>query len=376
MGMKFGLFIALFLLPVPATAADAAAAASACPGHYRQLTSRFIRDMGDRIRGRDTLGKDIKAAIADGFEARGKDGKPIPKDWMKWEELSDSQRSLLERLHKLTPEEREIYAKQVRDTKPRSIPGSRYRQFMLLGLYDPYSWARLAGDPAKFPTASKMASQYLEKLAPNMPDRLKEEILTAAGARYEEVAAAVEKGKHVPKQAVDAYFKHLLKGEKQIVAAIKEGKSPKEAYTDYFNKVQTYVKGSRFYSADEALDTVKHIQHNLRHKVVRGLRGKGGEEPVLYVGGGLTNGRATLAHADIDIGGNFNLSTLDRRDVEKYLEKHTKEIDPQVKLHLMLRTQSPNYWEKEHPVMFKVRASSIEMMVYDGRGSYRTFKLE
>jgi hypothetical protein len=175
---------------------------------------------------------------------------------------------------------------------------------------------------------------------------------------------------------VDAYFKHLLKGEDLILAAIKEGKTPKDAYTAYFNKVQSYVKGSRFYSADDAIETVKHIQQTLRHKVVRGMRGKGGEEPVLYVGGGLANGRATLAHADIDIGGNFNLSTVDRRDIEKYLETHTREIDPRANLHLMLGTHSPNYWENQHPVMFKVRAASVEMMVSDGRGGYRTFKME
>jgi hypothetical protein len=373
--MKFSLWLALILLPIPGLAADAVVAPD-CPGHYRQLTSRFLRNLGDRIRGRDTLGKDIKAAIADGFEARGKDGKPIPKDWMKWEELSEDQRSLLERLHKLTPEEREMYAQQIRDTKPLTIPGSRYRQFMLLGLYDHYSWTRLASEPAKFPTASKMASQYLENLAPDMPASLKEEILTAAGAKYENLAVELEKGKPGAKQAVDAYFKHLLKGEDLILAQIKEGKTPKEAYTAYFNKVQSYVKGSQFYSADEALDTVKHIQQNLRHKVVRGMRGKGGEEPVLYVGGGLANGRATLAHADVDVGGNFNMSTVDRRDIEKYLEKHTKNIDPQANLHLMLGTHSPNQWEKQHPVMFKVRASSVEMMVADGRGGYRTFKIE
>lgn len=373
--MVKGLLLALFLLPVTGLSADAVSAAD-CPGHYRQLTSRILRDMGDHIRGRDTLAKDIKAAITDGFETRGQDGKPLPKDWMKWEELSESQRSLLERLHKLTPEEREKYALLIRDTKPRTIPGSRYRQFMLLGLYDHYSWTRLASEPAKFPTASKMASQYLQKLAPDMPAGLKEEILTAAGARYEDIAVQLEKGKPAAKQAVDAYFKHLLKGEDLILAEIKEGKTPKEAYTAYFNKVQSYVKGSQFYSADEALAALKHIQANLRHKVVRGMRGKNGEEPVLYVGGGLANGRATLSHADVDMGGNFNMSTVDRRDIEKYLEKHTQDIDPEAKLHLMLGTHSPTYWEKEHPVMFKVRASSIEMMVDDGRGGYRTFKLE
>lgn len=375
--MVLGLLLAFLSLPASGLAADAESVPVPCPGHYRQLTSRVFRDLGDRMRGRETLGKDIQAAIADGFEARGKDGKPFPKDWMKWEDLSDDQRSLLERLHKLTPEEREKYAQQIRDTKPRTIPGSRYRQFMLLGLYDHYTWARLASEPAKFPTASKMASQYLEKLAPGMPPSLKEEILTASGARYEALAVELERGKPAAKEAVDGYFKHLLRGEDLILAQIHEGKSPNEAYSAYFNKVQSYMKGSQFYSAEESLNTVKHIQQSLRHKVVRGgLRGKGGEEPVLYVGGGLANGRATLAHADVDVGGNFNMSTVDRRDIEKYLEKHTKEIDPQANLHLLLGTHSPNYWEKQHPVMFKVRAASIEMMVSDGRGGYRTFKLE
>jgi hypothetical protein len=375
MDMKLALLLTLLLSPVPGFADDAAAA-RACPSRYSQLSHRLFRDMRDRLRGRETIGKDIRAAIDDGFETRGKDGKPLPKDWMGWGELSDEQTRLLERLPTLTPEEREAYLKLVSDAHPRSIPGSRFRQFILLGLYDPYSWARLAGDPAKFPTASKMAGQYLDKLAPNMPEKLKEEILTASGAHYEDLAVGLEKGKSAPKQAVDRYFRNLLRGDDLILAAIKSGKSPKDAFTAYFDKVQSYVKGSRFYSADEALDTVKHMQRILRHKVVRGLRGKGGEEPILYVGGGIPNGRATLAHADIDIGGNFDISKVDRRDIEKYVEEHTRQIDPEANLHLMLRTQSPNYWEKEHPVMFKVRASSIEMLVYDRKGNYRTFKLE
>jgi hypothetical protein len=336
-----------------------------------------VRNLRDRLLGRGTIEAQVSQAASDGFPALGKNGLPLPKDWIHFDDLSDAQKKLLGRLPSLTPAERARLTRLVKAAPAKSPAGGRLKQFLLLGLYDSDSWTKLAGNFEKFPVGNEMAANYLPLMAKGMPESLRHDLLGAVGAQYEGFAKSdLAHGLHKNKRTADLYLKELLPGDKIILGEIKQGKSPREALAAYFSQVQSYVKGGRLYSADDTIEILKHVQKAVRHKAMHGGRGKGGAEPVIFVGGGLPNGRATLAYSDLDVGGNFPFSHVDRREIERYLESYVKKVSPETGFHLSMRASSPDHWEKLFPVAFKVRAGSIDMLVYDAKGEYRSLKIE
>jgi hypothetical protein len=202
-------------------------------------------------------------------------------------------------------------------------------------------------------------------------------VLTILGSHYEELGKEKPgRSSWAPKRLVDLYFKHLLKGNGIIEAALAKGENPAEAFDAYVAAVHEHILGEGYYTSEQSLRSMVLLQIALRKKVEKGFVGEHGEEPVIFIGGSLPNGRATLRESDMDVSSSFPLPKAVQEDLERSVGTYVLKLDPETKFHMAFKDLSPSFWQKVHPVVFRVKAEGLDMMVFDKNGEFRTYRID
>lgn len=362
--MRFALLILWFaLLPAYAPASDV----SLCkPGYFAQLTQRYFPALAGQLKSKSPAAQALKKAAEEKFHFQPVKTRFAREDWMEWKELGESQRALLESLPKLTAEERAELIPLVRSVLPESAVAKRFRKLILLGLYDHASWGGLTTAVYEGNLHAHLAASYLPALDKSMPPELRKEFLEALGDRYHSLTKDKQfrYADTAPKRLADLYYKHLFRGDELIQAELKNGRTPREAFAGYIAKVQEYIPGDDHYTAGQALGMMEEVRKALRKKMMEGPVSNKGEEPVLWVGGSLPNGRATFLESDIDIGTNVVLADHVKAEIEKSVKAYVAAARPDAGIHAAFKPGLDGaFWTKVHPVTFRIRPSGIDLVV-------------
>jgi hypothetical protein len=274
-------------------------------------------------------------------------------------------------LPKLTPEERAELVPLVRSIHPDDPQAKRFRKLVLLGLYDRVAWGGLTTAIIEGNLHGHLSLSYLPALAGGMPAELRKEFLENLGDRYHMLTKEKQfrYSDYAPKRMADSYFKHLLRGDEIIKAEIDNGRTAREAFRTYVEKVQKYIPGDDHYSADQALAMMEHVRQALKKQMMEGPISNRGEEPVLWVGGSLPNGRATFIESDIDIGTNVELPDHVKAAIAKTVKDYVAADRPDSGIHAVFKKGlEAAFWTKVHPVTFRIRAGGIDMITVNPAG--------
>src|SRR5690606_1872779 len=145
------------------------------------------------------------------------------QDQFGWHQLHHSEQDLLKRLPSLTPLERERYLTKIRNTPAGTLVSSRYRELLLLGLYDEDAWMRAADEVGKSGSVASSLEFYLPRLSARMPRSVREKVLSSIGASYSKLSKERPRaGNLAPKRLADYFFKHLFRGDSLIEAEIQK----------------------------------------------------------------------------------------------------------------------------------------------------------
>jgi hypothetical protein len=368
--MRFTLlFLWLALLPAyaPASSADICK-----PGYFAQLTQRYLPGLASQLTSRSPVAASVKRAAENKFAvSAGLNPRRLRESWIEWNELGDAQKSLLRALPKLTAEERAELIPLVRSIHPEEIAAKNFRKLILLGLYDHTSWGGLTTAIYEGNLHAHLAARYLPTIEKSLPADLRKEFLEALGDRYHSLTKekVFRYAEVAPKRLADLYYKQLLRGDELIQLELKNGRTPREAFRAYVDRVQQYIPGDDHYSADQALAVMERVRQALREQMLKGPISNRGEEPVLWVGGSLPNGRATFIESDIDIGTNIELTAEAKAAIEKSVKDYVAVGRPDSGIHAAFKKGlDAEFWTKIHPVTFRIRAGGIDMVVVNPAG--------
>jgi hypothetical protein len=132
-----------------------------------------------------------------------------------WGDLPASVRRILELMPHLSVAQRDALLIQVRTATAASAESKSFKYLIELGLYSRNTWIDLVSsfNDTYMTSEARLSEYYLPFLAQNMPEPLRNEVLSVLGKQYRSLKKGDETTSYGPKREVDLYFKWLLRGD-------------------------------------------------------------------------------------------------------------------------------------------------------------------
>lgn len=375
--MKIGLLILSLLLLPPLARAEEKDPCKQGSGLFAELVNYVWPGTAPA---KSPVYAEAEKAIDEKFAVKIFETKASRAGWIEWKELSQKQRDLLESLPRLTPEERAELLARVREAKPEDVAARRFRQLMLMGLYDRSTWGNITTAIYEDNNFSHLAMAYLPSIEKGLPEDIRQGFLEALGDRYFSFGKDRERyAELAPKRLADWFMKRVLKGDELIESELAKGASAADAYRAYISRVQGLIPNEGLYTANHTLEILEKVRVALRERMMQGPFGNRGAEPELWVGGSVPNGRGTFLESDLDIGTNVELPADLQAAIGEVVQKHAYGISPSAQLETAIKEGLElEFWTKRHPVAFRIRPSRIELVVAspDGTLKFHRIKLD
>jgi len=276
-------------------------------------------------------------------------------------EVYPEARTLIKSLAQLKTETQERLIAQIHSGKSPSVEGQKFRDLLLLALFDRRTWTQLTRDLRTASGSSVSVMSYLGGFEKQIPTSLREDILREIGANY----LTLSKDKDLypqtpPKRLVDFYLKILMQEGRLIEERIGQGETAQDAYLAYWNSVETYVHVNHPYNPALVMELLRDVRASLVAHPPKDAR----ETPAIYVGGSVPNARGDLAVSDLDLTSNFQFEEALLTDLKQRTQTRIQSLNPQTEFHVSDGNVSKDYWGNIHPVAFRVRPDGIDMLVY------------
>lgn len=291
----------------------------------------------------------------------------------KWSDLPPSVRHILESIPFLTAEKRHQFQQKVTASSPPLNGPATFKNLILLGLYDRISWINFVQnlDSRSLEIEGNFVTQYLDYLGQNFPKGLRNEILQIIGSQYytlkknykveEDVDYEIALG---GKRSADLLFKWLLRGDLIIRKEIAAQKTPMEAFSAYISAVRRYISPKNGFEVDDILSILRSAQKGLLafHEENTEVNSFFTE---LYVGGSIPNGRGLWATSDLDMSSPDFFTSAQKRKIAMPIIEWVYDRHEDAGFSTRIDKNSWHIWQRIHPIMFRVTATSLEMLVFD-----------
>lgn len=328
---------------------------SSCPTGFSRL-----RNWLAHAREEKAISSDLHATILNNFSAGLR--SPNPEKWT----ISSKAKALLEKLPTLNEKSRVEFIAKVKANHPSSKNDLLFQQLILLGLYDENTWLKLVDDLENHAILPTIATNFLKTYSEKMPTDLRNKIMSSLGNRYSILSKDRERYELLaPKRVADTFYKYLLRGDEIIQEEIVAGKNSEQAFAKYVAEVQRFIPVENSISANQTIEMLKVAQRTLQREIRDASVEFGVENPEIYLGGSLANGRASAIKSDFDLSANFPLPKELREKIQAELKKNFPLGES---FHVSVAPVKQEFWAKTHPIAFRIRENSIEMLAYPADG--------